>query len=325
MKDASTPEDWMAQYLDGVLSMEDGKRLQDWIKQDPAHARRFASLVAFDNGLGDLIRSQGMSGQQGPDAVTRGGGITPSRASGGIKTIVGTWTWVGFATALLTLIALGWWWANPAGLQAKDELQRLIDSPSLFRDRTYLLRTLDQVPEEVDEKRPPLDGAILHVRPPESYVLVRKFPDGRLFWTGSDGQISWSMPPRGVVRVSKDPMRFRGPLPGNQQGIPFVDLRGDLVQLREAYQLRRLGVDATGKRGIGARKRSTEFRGPNEVELWFDAETGVVHRMVFIGLPRAKGGPDRVSVDLVDIKDLGNEFFRHEAHLDGDRRVIEED
>jgi hypothetical protein len=127
------------------------------------------------------------------------------------------------------------------------------------------------------------------------------------------------------VRVSGDPLRFRGPVPGHQHGIPFADLRSDLVQLRDAYVVTRLGSDEAGKRGLLAIKKSTEYRGPNRVELWYDAATGVIHRMMFAGMPKARGGPDSVAVELLEQRELGNEFFRHQAHHAADRRVIEED
>ena len=63
---------------------------------------------------------------------------------------------------------------------------------------------------------------MLYVRNPDSYVLVRRFPDGRPFITGSDGERGWSVRPDGAVRVSGDPLRFRGPLPGNQYGIDYM-------------------------------------------------------------------------------------------------------
>jgi hypothetical protein len=169
-------------------------------------------------------------------------------------------------------------------------------------------------------------GAMLHVRYPDQYVLIQKFPDGRPFATGSNGERSWVIPPGGAtVRVSRDPMRFRGPVPGHQHGIPFVNLRSDLVQLLDAYTVSPLGPNAAGQRGQLAVKKSSDYRGPNRVELWYDADTGVIHRMVFAGMPKARGGPDSVAVELVDQRDLAADFFKHQSHQAPDRRVVEED
>lgn len=77
-------------------------------------------------------------------------------------------------------------------------LDRLIEKADT-RDRSYVVRSLDERPEESDERRPPLDGATLPVRYPARYLLVRRFPDGRAFVTGSDGERSWAVPPTGAV------------------------------------------------------------------------------------------------------------------------------
>ena len=216
------------------------------------------------------------------------------------------------------------WWSSPTPVNAATELDHLIEKADT-RDRSYVIRNLDAQAEQPEDRRPLIDGATLQVRHPDQYVLTRRFPDGRLFVTGSDGERSWSVPPNGAVRVSGDPLRFRGPVPGNQHGIPFVNLRSDLVQLRDAYVVSPLGSDAAGKRGLLAVKKSAEYRGPNRVELWYDAKTGVIHRMVFAGMPKARGGPDSVSVELLEQRELGSDFFRHQTHHAADRRVIEED
>jgi len=86
-----------------------------------------------------------------------------------------------------------------------------------------------------------------------------------------------------------------------------------------------LDAGGAGNRGLLAVKKSAEYRGPNRVELWYDPATGVIHRMVFAGMPKARGGPDSVAVELLEQRDLGGDFFRHQTHHAADRRVIEED
>ncbi len=146
-----------------------------------------------------------------------------------------------------------------------------------------------------------------------------------MYTTGYDGERNWAAPPDGAVRLSRDPLRFRWALPGHQHGIPFVDLRSDLVQLRDAYVVSRLDTDANGHRGLRAEKKSREYRGPNRVEVWYDGNTGVIHRMVFEGLPQARGGPRSVSVELLEQRELSADYFRHETHHAPGRRVVEED
>lgn len=295
-------------HLDGVLTADEDAALNEWVKATPENAAEFAEVVR----LHDRLRSS-FSTAAPPRQAT-----LPRRR----------WRRVGWLTGLAALLLFGLfavWWLTPTPLTAAAELDRLIERSEAGGDRTYVIHTLDSTPEQFDDRRPPIDGATLHVRSPDRYVLVRKFPDAREFVTGCDGELSWSAPPSGAVRVSSDPLRFRGPLPGHQHGIPFVNLRSDLVQLRDAYTITPLPSDSVGRRGLLAEKKSAEFRGPRRVELWYDPASGVIQRMVFTGMPKARGGPDSVNVELTNQRDLPADFFHHTAHHTPDRRVIEED
>lgn len=297
-------------YLDGALTAEQEAGLNAWVKADPANAARFAAAARLHDRLRDVVRT--------PKEPSANAVAPPRRAWRPAR-------YVGGLTAAVAVACVAVWWASATRVTAATELDRLIASAAAAGDRTYVVRSLDPRPEPPDDRRPPIDGATLHVRPPDQYVLVRQFPDGRTFVTGSDGQRSWAVPPDGAVRVSGDALRFRGPVPGHQSGLPFADLRADLVELRAAYDLTRLGADAAGRRGLRAYKKSEAYRGPNRVDIWYDPATGVIGRMEFDGLPRARGGPDRVAVDMVEQRPLGPDFFRHDAHHGPGRRVIEED
>lgn len=307
-------------YLDGVLTEEQEGQLNAWVKASPENAAVFADGVRFHDRLHNVIRV-------GATTVTPGEPMAnpePTRNSRQRR----SWrrgVLVSGLVAVVAVVFVAVWSSNPPRVSAATELDRLIDRATDAGDRSYLIRNLDARPEQTEERRPPIGGATLHVRRPDQYVLIRKFPDGRPFVTGSDGENSWSVPPNGAVRVSGDPLRFRGPVPGHQHGIPFADLRSELVQLRDAYVVTPLGSDGAGNRGLLAMKKSAEYRGPNRVELWYGATTGVIHRMVFVGMPKARGGPDSVAVELLEQRELGNDFFRHQAHHAADRRVIEED
>ncbi len=305
-------------YLDGVLTEGEEAELNAWLKAAPENAAAFAEVVRLHDRLYAVLRPPAKI-----DPVP-GGKSEPARATAGQR----SWRRASLVGGLVALVAVAFvavWWDNPRPASAATELDRLIEKADT-RDRSYVVRNLDERPEQTDERHPPIDGAVLHVRHPDQYVLIRKFPDGRPFATGSDGERSWSAPPDDrAVRVSADPLRFRGPVPGHQHGIPFVDLRSDLVQLRVAYTVALLSPDAAGLRGLRAEKKSPEFRGARRVDLWYDARTSVIHRMVFAGMPQARGGPNAVSVELIDQRDLGPDFFRHGSHHGPDRKVIEED
>jgi hypothetical protein len=315
----SDPQALISDYLDDRIDAARLAELEAWILANPAHADRFAEAVRIHDRLSDLHRAamqRSAETELEPTVALERDSTSPPRGKRSWK----------FGLAMVAAVIAGLIWLGRTDpLSAASQLDRLIERSAEMGDRVYRIRSLDATPEPPDERRPPIDGAILHVRRPDRYVLIRSFPDGRRFITGSDGDRSWSIPPRGAVRVSADPLRFRGPVPGQQHGIPFADLRLDLVQLREAYRLTALPIDADGLAGILALKRSSEYRGPARVELRHELRSGVIKRMRFQGMPRQRGGPDEVSVELVESRDLGRDFFRHESHHGGDRRIIEEE
>jgi hypothetical protein len=315
------PQDLIHGYLDATLSADEENELNAWVKAAPENSATFAAMIRFHDHLRNVVRTGAMF----PESPTASplNVVTPSSRPARRR-----WTRFGVIGGGVTIAAgllIAVWLSNTATVSAATELEHLIEKTATTGDRTYRIRNLDPNPAPMEPKQPPLDGAVLSIRPPEQYVLVRRFPDGRPYVTGFDGESNWDVPPTAPVRVSRDPLRFRWPLPGHQHGIPFADLRSDLVQLRDAYQLSSLGLDPNGHRGLLAVKKSPEHRGPKRVELWYDPTSGVIHRMVFTGMPKARGGPDSVAVELVDQRELGDGFFKHTSHHAADRRVIEED
>lgn len=309
-------------YLDNMLTEHEEAELNSWIKAAPENAAAFADMVRFHDRLHDVMKAGEVIAEVSEPAEPDGQrtrATAPPRGRSWRRASL-----MGGVAALVTIAVAALWWSSAPQVSAGTELDRLIEKADT-RDRSYVIHNLDAWPEQPEDRRPPIDGAILHVRQPDQYVLIRKFPDGQLFVTGSDGEHSWAVPPRGAVRISNDVLRFRGPVPGHQHGIPFLNLRSDLVQLRDAYVITALEPDVSGMRGLRAERKSRAYRGPRRVELWYDRGTGVIHRMVFHGMPRARGGPDSVSVELLNQRELGADFFKHEAHHAPDRRVIEED
>jgi hypothetical protein len=155
--------------------------------------------------------------------------------------------------------------------------------------------------------------------------LIRRFGDGTKFVTGSDGKIGWAAPPRGHVHLSNDTRRFRRAVPGEHEEIPFVDLRAGLAALRRGYTLDLTAAgpaDAEPEREsvLVAVKQSPARPGPEQVEIWFDA-AGVAHRIEMRGLPPDEHGVKSVVLELLDRRDLGAEFFKHETHHDADRPI----
>lgn len=309
-------EELLSRYFDGMLSHSEERQLGDWLKASPSHSLQFAQQAKLHDRMSSIVRSREVIGRE----LARDGGESSGRQSRQKR-----WALAGGMIAILAASVLAIWWSMAGKLSASMALERLIEASGGVGDRAYLITNQDSDYIPVDGRMPSIDGAMLYVRAPDMYVLVRRFHDGRTFVTGCDGERSWAVPPDGKVRVSADPMRFRGPIPGHQYGIPFIDIRSDLLQLRHGYVVSLLDKKANGWQLLQAEKKSAQHRGPRQLELWFTPSTGVIHRMVFAGLPQAQGGPRSVAVELQDAPILPREFFQHAAHHPPDRIVVEEE
>jgi hypothetical protein len=309
-------------FLDGAISESDEARLNAWIKAAPENAMAFADMARLYDRLHNLVQAK-QAIKPAMNAPTARIVSPPSGRSKISSRRVAVAA--GGLAALAAIVLVAWWGGDATPLSAAAELNRLIDASGALPDRTYRITSLGPGPKPIEARQAPIDRATLYIRSPDKYVLVRRFSDGRVYATGFDGQRNWSAPPDGAVRLSHDPLRFRWALPGHQHGIPFADLRSDLIELRDAYTLSRIAPDASGRHGLRAEKKSHEYRGPNRVDVYFDINSGVVHRMVFDGLPQARGGPKSVAVELIEQRPLGDDFFQHDAHHAAGRRVVEED
>ncbi len=334
---ASAPRDLIDGYLDDTLSEEQIAQLNSWISENPEHARLFARAAL----LHDRLRNQFRAKAELDGNVS----VPATNSTRSVRWVSSRWRGMALlasaAAIVICVFFLVQGFSGDSARAAQTELKRLIQVTERISDCTYLITALDEgKPEERPKKggmlQPPINGAILHRRGPGQYVLVRKFADGSEFITGSDGKTSWSCPPAQAgkkgpaVRISNDPLRFRGPVPGQQHNIPFLDIRTSLDQLREAYDLTMLptkpGPDGNGDwKGIRAERREDVSGGPKHVEIWYVPATGVIQQMRFDGLPRAKGGPRSLMVELISQRDLGPNFFDHTAHHGPERRVLPAD
>lgn len=249
--------------------------------------------------------------------------------------------WISAAAAVLTaglLIVLG---LNLPGRAdaAMESLEKVIAAFSRFDDRSYVIHVLDdggwQRGGSSRERNPGagryppiahLDGARLHLRGGKQFVLVQSLPNGERRIMGGDGVRSWSFRGKGPVRVSDDPRRFRGGLPGGRQDLAFLDLRSQLDGLKSLYKLRILEPSndrpsSEPLRGLHGTRHSRQQGGPKEIEIWFGRDSGTIHRMVLAGLPHDRGGPRRVALKLESTAPLRPDFFGHEAHHEPGRPI----
>jgi hypothetical protein len=208
-------------------------------------------------------------------------------------------------------------------------------------DRTYRVRVVEEYPpnkrprnlsqEAWDrEAKEQIDGATLFVRGANQYVLNVRLRPGLKRTTGCDGEVSWAFREDGPVHVSTDLNRFRGGVPGQQQDIPFMNIHLHLSQLQSGYNVDLSEKQDTAADGavlsqlVGVRQ-SRDIRGPKQIDIWFDAEDGTVHKMLLSGLPRGRGGPKSVMLELEDQSDLAPNFFSHDAHHEPGKRIRYED
>jgi len=163
------------------------------------------------------------------------------------------------------------------------------------------------------------------VREPNLYVLARVDEAGTETITGSDGSRAWIVPAKGPVRVSNDPKRFSGALPGSQQGIVFIDPHVDLAELAQSYDLKLVPAtrpDALAR--IEGTRRSDARGGPKRIEISYEKSSALIRTIRLENLPQARGGPRTVEFELIDDARLGDDFFSHTSHHDASRVVTEE-
>jgi hypothetical protein len=299
--------------LDGLASDLDGSRVSAEIVRDEARARDFARRVMLHEALERSLSAS----SDGRTAARRVRFVMFSRR-------------LALAAAMLALAAGAAWFAigtnQPASAAAM--LERLAEV-ARSGDRTYYLRAIG-APKgpDVPEKRsgrpqPAIDGAILSLRAPDSYVLARLDANGEEVLTGSDGLVAWIVPSKGPVRVSRDTTRFSGALPGSRHAIAFIDPHGDLTNLAANYDLAPAPARDRLARIVGTR-RADARGGPKRIEIAYDPATAVIHAMRLENLPQARGGPRSVEFELIDEAPLDAAYFTHGFHHGAARVVIEE-
>lgn len=305
------PRELIHAYLDDFLSDDEFDRLASQLTTDPELVDEFVAIAA----LHDHLQNDWCPITAVSPAQTRSPKARPDRRLVSLA----------FAAAMLLAVGTVVWQAfgpSPASA-ALVQLQRIVAVSLQSADRTYSITAEDDA-ATTEPGKPEIDGARLFVRMPNSYVLVRQYDDGTVFTTGCDGLQSWSIPPQGRVRVSPNVERFRGAVPGEQHAIAFLaDIR-DLEPFTRLYEVETGSPNEQGLSCLRATRKPGQRGGPKTVDIYYDAATAVIERMTLDRLPQAKGGPRRLTMELISEEPLAKDFFRHESHHDTDREVIEE-
>lgn len=328
----SNPQELIDGYLDEVLTAEQQGELSGWIRSDPAHAKTFAHASL----LHDCLRNS---------LADRAEMLDEPKAKSSIRSIDGRFPsmsiWSTAASLAILCVGLGTLWfsfGQSTASAAIRELNRIIVNNVASKDRTYVI-VVEQVhapaprgkrPPSLESQRPPkppLDGAVLHVRDSNRFVLIRKTIEGLPFVTGSDGQSSWAINGRGPVKISEDVHHFDRDLPGHETSIPLTNIHEGFEQLRQAYhvQFSTLGPEEYESqegemvRMLVAVKKPKE-RGPQRVEIAYESKSGRILHMRFVQMPY---GPDRLDLrlSLLNESELPADYFEHTSHHSPDRKV----
>lgn len=346
----ATQNDLISRYLDDSLSPEEVRSLQELLRSSPQCVNEFVRMAMMHDRLHgefaaasvDVVR---LAEDSAIDQAVAKAEITPAVApfdlvsSGASRRVKNVLAFLSAVAVTLMIAAVAWFGAGRVSLAAATELDRLIAMQQAGVDRTYQIaveetavrRSKREVREEEGRPpKPPIDGAVLHVRKGNQFVLIRQTREGQPFVTGSDGTTSWAVRPDGPVRVSRDRTRFNRDLPGHEHGVPLFDIEQGLEQVRSAYDIQLLPIatfddptssDLVTRVLVAVKKRGQ--RGPQRVEITYEVESGLIRQMRLVEMPY---GPERLTVRLTLAEEihLGAEFFRHVSHH-GPERIVEEE
>ena len=211
--------------------------------------------------------------------------------------------------------------------KAMATIDQMISAIENAGDRTYSIIVRDQKTGRRGE-RAVLDGAKLYFRGKGQYVLYRYTPSGQTVANGSNGQTNWLIRPRREVLVSNDPQAFRIPMPEDLVGLLTLDFGDTLQRIRERYKIKYLGIvpveqdQDTSWAYLHATRPNRRFRGPRVIRIWAHPSTGLLRRIEFADI-RLQDDPEpkKLILDLVDQKQLPNDWFTHSAHHPADAEV----
>lgn len=315
--------------LDGTLSAEGSAALSEAVERDPEMARELARLAMLHDAL-DREHCDAVVGRAEARRLKVARAVRRTISVAAALAVAGLVVWASIRT-------------SPTA-RASDVVARIV-ARARTGDRTYVLsvespakpqgrRREDPAKDAHPGKgaygrrmQPPIDGAVLTLRDPNRYVLMRTDADGRPVVSGCDGRQAWIVPADGPARTSADVRRFGGSLPGSRQDLPFINPHESLPELATSYTLTMLPPDPSEGHSwprIMASRRADAKGGPRTIEIEYDPDSGVIRSMRLGQLPQAKGGPRAVLFELVDQSEVPESYYSHNAHHDTDRTVLKE-
>lgn len=326
-------------YLDDTLTPDQHVAFKQWLAESPENRRTFAEAVLLHDRLRSECLAMAETSSEAHSFTTAPvtAALTAPRQQRRRRSAAAM-----FAAVLMVAVVMAVLWKGLGGTPAAaavTELKRLIAANAHATDRTYQVSVEESdLPREQAERRkspesgrppkPPIDGAVLHVRAGNQFVLIRTTRDGLPFVTGSNGQTSWAARPDGPVRVSSDLTRFNRDLPGHEYAMPLINIDEGLERLRVAYDLQLLPMESADSEIasedeplrllVAIKKRG--YRGPRRVEITYAMPTGQIRQLRFVDMPY---GPERLTLrlTLVEERNLGAAYFDHTSHHRPERTV----
>jgi len=157
------------------------------------------------------------------------------------------------------------------------------------------------------------------------------FPLGEI-WIGANDRQAWAVPERGPVLVGDQQMVERWLADRGGATMPLLHLPTVLQRMAERYQLEFLedaawpDADATGAhrcRRVRGQLCEALPAAPQTVELWADADTGSLCRLVLAWQRTEETpGPVAITVERVGSRAVAADWFESAGHHGSDRRVI---
>ena len=246
-----------------------------------------------------------------------------------------------WGTAALIIIGITILLTSLPPNKAMATIDQMISAIENAGDRTYSVVVRDQrtgrrervgsrsaVERRGRQERAVLDGAKLYLRGKGQYVLYRYTPSGQTVVNGSNGQTNWLIRPRREVLVSNDPKAFRIPMPVDLADLLTLDFGDTLQRIRERYRIKYLGtVPVEQDKDVSwaylhATRPNRRFKGPRVIRIWAHPDTGLLRRIEFADI-RLQDDPEpkKLIFDLVDQRQLPNDWFTHSAHHPADAEV----
>lgn len=170
----------------------------------------------------------------------------------------------------------------------------------------------------------------LFVRGDEKFALRQQAPLG-IAWAGSDGKRFWLVPgaPVGPILESDNPEELQQWLTETHIEAPYLQVTAVLEGLGRFYDIRIISTDETDAASdqimhlSGTRRPQQDSLLPETIDVWANAKTGMVDRLLLDWhRPKKDRGVRRMEFILKAPVTLPDDFYNPTKHIAPERRVV---